>query len=74
MDKFYYICNYKKRIADGKCSGSGCKYLKKGECERTSDEAYAKNKFQRENFKFVVHYTQGDLDIYSEQNRKGEFI
>ena len=55
-DKFFYICDAKRKIADGACSGAACKYLKKGECERTSDEKY------------------GDLDIYSEKNKKGEYI
>ena len=64
-DKFFYICDAKRKIADGACSGAACKYLKKGECERTSDEKYAKNKFDRD---------QGDIDIYSEKNKKGEYI
>ena len=75
-DKFYYICDAKRKLADGACSGEECKYLNNGEnlCERTADPKYAKNKFDRKNFEFVCHQTQGDLDIYSEKNEKGEYI
>ena len=74
VDKFFYICDAKRKIADGACSGAACKYLKKGECERTSDEKYAKNRFDRDHFEFVTYQSQGDLDIYSEKNKKGEYI
>lgn len=73
-DQFYYICDAKRKINDGVCTGESCKYLNDGECERTKDIQYAKNEFNRKNFEFVCHQTQGDIDIYSEKNEKGECI
>lgn len=75
VDKFYYICDAKRKIADGACSGESCAYLHDfGNCERTADQKYAKNKFDRKNFEFITYQAQGDLDIYSERNKKGEYL
>lgn len=76
-DRFYYICDSKRKIADGKCDGASCKLVNRGEngyCERTSDPKYAKNKFDRKNFQFVYNEPHGDYDIYSEVNKKGEYL
>ena len=73
-DQFIYICDAKRKLKDGACTGESCKYLNDGNCERTKDYQYAKNKFDKKNFEFVCHQTQGDLDIYSEKNKKGEYI
>lgn len=73
-DKFYYICDAKRKLKDEACTGKTCKYLKNGDCERTADHKYAKNKFDRKNFQFVAYQAQGDLDIYSEKDKKGNYI
>lgn len=75
-DVFYYICDWKRKIADGKCMGESCKGLhgKFGTCERTSDPKYAKNSFDICNFEFVEHREQNDTDYYSEKNSKGEYL
>lgn len=76
VDKYYYICDYKRKISDGKCSGAECKFLGNGEslCERTADAAYAKNKFDKKNFEFITYQAKGDLDIWSERNEEGDYI
>ena len=76
-DVLLYICNYKKKIADGKCSGAACKFLKNGDCERTEHFEYAKNKFDFRNFEFLGHFQREgmyDYDVYIERNSKGETI
>ena len=75
-DVFYYICDWKRKIADGKCTGESCKGLhrKFGNCERTADPKYAKNKFDISNFGFVEHREQNDTDYYSEKDSKGEYL
>lgn len=65
-DKFFYICDAKRKILDGKCPGTCCKYLKSGDCELTSNSKYAKNEFNRDHFFFVYHQERGDIDYYSE--------
>ena len=76
-DVFLYICDYKRKIADKKCSGTACKFLKNGDCERTKDYQYAKNEFNWDNFEFLTHMQRDghyDYDVFSEENSKGEVL
>ena len=76
-DVFLYICDHKRKIADKKCDGSACKFLKHGDCERTMDIQYAKHPFNWKRFAFLEHKEREgkyDYDIYSERNEKGEAL
>lgn len=40
--KILFLCDSHRKIADGKCAGTSCRFF--GECKHTSDIEYAKNK------------------------------
>lgn len=77
-DVFLYICDAKRKLKDGKCTGESCMFLyDDGTCERTTDIYYAKNEFDWKNFEFLEHKqreSKYDYDVYSERNSKGEYI
>lgn len=54
--RYLYLCDSNKRIADGNCTGLGCRLF--NECQHTSNEYYAKN--SKENRYFAYYCTTYD--------------
>lgn len=55
---YLYICDSERRIADNKCSGTGCLFF--GECQHTLDVNYAKNSEDERWFEYFCSYDSDD--------------